>query len=344
MEFVNLTPFSALAYTAIDVQDRQYRVVAISVAYRLQPDPRQAGHWQADIIDEDSPPLCMADVAFGEFNTSSTHSESDLAPFKPRCDVIVNATAHAPGGIPVRRFTVGLRLRSPDTQAPLPAPPQPLNPFMPVGQEQKATWQAKLRTAQDTLLPGRLLVDKTLVVHGPRQFRKKFLLTRLLLNLVRWGSLGLLQPNPWRLTGATRFASLPLRYEAAWGGQCRINARDNQHLAPDNPKLAQRLADKPALGKRIAKKHRLSPEQKAGHPDTDAPEALQAIAHAACETNPLGLGFTRQWFLKASRFKKMPAPRIETPSAPITAKLFWQVARGQRKEDIPPAGLGSLGR
>jgi hypothetical protein len=344
MEFVNLTPFSAQAYTAIDVQDRQYRVIAMSVAYRLQPDPLQAGHWQPEIIDEDSPPLCMADEAFGEMNASSTRCESDLAPFKPRCDVIVNASAHAPGGIPVRHFAVSLRLRQPNTMAPLPPPPQPLNPYMPLDRAQQAAWQRELQRARRSLLPGRVLLDKTLIVTGSRHFQKKFLLTRLALSLMRWGSLGLLQLNPWRLTQARRFALLPLRYEAAWGGQCRINARDNRHLAPENSKQARPLADHPALAKRVAKKHRLSPEQMADHPDVGAPEARQAIAHATCETNPLGLGFARQWFLKASRLKSLPAPRIETPSAPVTASLFWQVARDRHQKPIPPAGLGSLGR
>lgn len=126
--------------------------------------------------------------------------------------------------------------------------------------------------------------------------------------------------------------------------QCRINARNNRHLAPENAKQARRLADNPALAKRVARKHRLSPEQMAGHPDAGAPEALQAIAHATCESNPLGLGFARQWFLTASRFKHLPAPRIETPSAPVTARLFWQTACDRRAEPFPPAGLGSLGR
>ena len=43
---------------------------------------------------------------------SAMQSESDFAPFKPRCDVLLNGSAYAPDGQPAKRVEVGLRVGS----------------------------------------------------------------------------------------------------------------------------------------------------------------------------------------------------------------------------------------
>lgn len=340
MEFINQTPFSALAYTAIDVQDREYRVVAMAVAYRLEPDPTQAGQWSLRVIDEESPPLCLADEYFGPVNESSVRRESDLCPFKPKCDILVSGSAHAPGGQAQRRFQVRLVVRRADRQAPLPERPQPLNPRMPLTVAQESAWQKELEASRGRILAGETLVDKTLNIHGPRFLKRRAFPVRLLQELLRWGSLGLLDPNPWRLTRAERISQLPLRYEYSYGGQCRINQRDNRHL-PGDPAALQ---DDPGPARRVGKQYRLTAEELAGHPDAAAPAARQAVAHGCCEANPLGQGYARKWYLKAARIKQLAAPQIESPQTPFSAGSFWRSLSDRKTGSPEPAGLGPVGR
>lgn len=64
--------------------------------------------------------------------------------------------------------------------------------------------------------------------------------------------------------------------------------------------------------------------------------------HESCDTNPLGRGFARHWYLDAQQLATVPAPRIFYPKQPCTAEQFWQGAAG--KNLPPPAGLAPIGR
>ncbi|MGX8009530.1 DUF2169 family type VI secretion system accessory protein [Mesorhizobium sp. ORM8.1] len=55
-------------------------------------------------------PLVMADILTGTPGFSATLWESDFAFRKPRCDVIVNGLAYAPGGRPAVRVPVGIKV------------------------------------------------------------------------------------------------------------------------------------------------------------------------------------------------------------------------------------------
>ena len=68
-------------------------------------------------------------------------------------------------------------------------------------------------------------------------------------------------------------------------------------------------------GKRVEAAFHLTPEQRNQHPD--GPEAAP-LAHTVCESNPLGIGFTEEWYLKARESKALPAPRIDSPENPVT--------------------------
>ena len=111
-----------------------------------------------------------------------------------------------------------------------------------------------------------------------------------------------------------------------------------------NRKQEAKLKNSARLAKRVAKKHRLTPEQLAGHPDLDAQAAQLPVAHTACETNPVGLGFAEAWFLKATGQKLVAAPQIEYPETPLTASFFWKALRGKLKakhaKRLAPAGFG----
>uniref|UniRef100_UPI0012F9FC18 DUF2169 domain-containing protein n=1 Tax=Chitinibacter sp. GC72 TaxID=1526917 RepID=UPI0012F9FC18 len=108
MEFRNLTPFPALCFSALDVAETEHKVIVMKVAYRLRP-LAHAGFYQAEVIDDEPPELTFEDTFWGEMNQSSESTESDLAPYKPKCDVLLHGSAHAPGGKPAQR--VGVRLR-----------------------------------------------------------------------------------------------------------------------------------------------------------------------------------------------------------------------------------------
>lgn len=113
MEFRNLTPFDALCFGALGIDDQEYPVLVMKVGYRLLPIDGQPGQFRAEVMDEDPLALCTADRYYGEEGSSSVCEESDLAPFKPRSDVIVVGNAYAPQGQPTAHWTAGLRISAP---------------------------------------------------------------------------------------------------------------------------------------------------------------------------------------------------------------------------------------
>ncbi len=136
MEFRNLTPLHAMAFNAVDVPGNEIHVVALKATYRLEPmqslDSDGDTHRCVLLSGDNAASLAMADEYEGETGTSSVKWESDLAPFKPKCDVLVRATAHAPNGTPA------------------------------------ASWPVRVRVFDD----GNMVVDKGLRVTGPRSFTK----------------------------------------------------------------------------------------------------------------------------------------------------------------------------
>ena len=238
MQLTNMTQFPALAFQATGQHGQPSQVVAMRATFDIKPDGALA-------VPDEQQPLALTDEYFGEINRSSVRQESDLVPCKPKCDIIVNATAYAPGGAPSRGFTVGVKLCKP---------------------------------ADERGAPGPVVLDKKLIVTGPRCWEKSLL-------------------GGWKLRLPTMsIISLPLRYEYAFGGECRIELDD------------------PAA-ERVGRKFLLGPEQRASHPAV-ADEA--PLAHAACDDNPLGMGFAAEWYLKAKRMNIFPAPQIYSPKNPVT--------------------------
>jgi hypothetical protein len=231
-------------------------------------------------------PLCAADTPFEDGTSTGIRQESDYCPFKPKCDVIVHAVARAPNGAEVRDFLV------------------------------------RLGVARGRGKNLKILIDKTLRITGERLFKEKIWPTRFLQWVIKWSTFTLIRPNPWKLTRARRFESLPLRDEHAYGGQCRINQGERD-------------------ARWVPKAHRLTPEQVASHPDAGMPGGIMPVAHAVFDANPIGVGFAPHWYLKAALKSKVPAPRIERPALPITARQFWELQKPSKKNvKIEPVGLG----
>jgi hypothetical protein len=107
-ELINHTAFPALLYDALDQHDAGFSVLAAHVSYDLVIRPEDGV--AALRFCAEQAPLCMADEHYGEPDRTSTRIESDIAPYKPRLDVIVNGTAYAPGDTPADAFGAAIRI------------------------------------------------------------------------------------------------------------------------------------------------------------------------------------------------------------------------------------------
>ncbi|WP_426072590.1 DUF2169 family type VI secretion system accessory protein [Janthinobacterium sp. DSP2-3-3] len=190
--FDNRTPHAASQFDMVDQFGEAFHVVVARMGYTLGPCGADG---LASLLPMAQPsPLATEDRHLGDDTQAGTVQESDFAPYKPRCDVIINGVAHAPRGQAMPQFLVNLKVRS-----------------------EKKT-----------------LIDKTLQVCGERAFRKKTVLTRLAQGCARIATVGLLRPNPWQLSAPEAFLQLPLHYAYAYGGQCRIEADDYNAAAHDS--------------------------------------------------------------------------------------------------------------
>lgn len=250
MEFNNYTPFPALAFEGYDKQDSPFHVVVLRVTYDIVPLPCNASS-PADattathqlILADRQAPLCMAD----EMHVSSMHGsvkyESDLAPFKPRCDVIVLAHAYSPTGRPQRSFNVSVNVSTHAVPRQAPVPPLPPNPAMSLSAEQVREHKVKCAWAAAHPIPGQVLVQKSLRITGERFFTRSFVLKRVIAWLLRIGTLGLVSLKTWVLTTPRPFVYLPIRYEYSFGGQCRIESTDRAlRRVPKTKRLRTRTA------------------------------------------------------------------------------------------------------
>jgi hypothetical protein len=105
MELVNATRMVAGYTLGLEPSGRELLVVAVKGTFQIPSEPagRPALHPQ-------QVPLVMSDVFFGEPGLSAPRYEIDFAPRKPRCDVLLNGSAYAPGGRPTARATVSVTI------------------------------------------------------------------------------------------------------------------------------------------------------------------------------------------------------------------------------------------
>ncbi len=106
MEIVNATKMQAGYTLGMDPDGREYLVVAVkgTFAMPLGSAPQKR---QPELADEQVP-LVMADEPTGEPGFSATRYESEFPLFKPRCDVLLNGSAYAPGGQPTKKVQVSM--------------------------------------------------------------------------------------------------------------------------------------------------------------------------------------------------------------------------------------------
>lgn len=94
-EHRNFTPFESQYFQTIDPTGKMFNVVALRITY----DMGLSGANAALTYAADQSPLATEDQWTGEVNNSSPLWESDFAPYKPQCDVLlVNAVSRPPHG------------------------------------------------------------------------------------------------------------------------------------------------------------------------------------------------------------------------------------------------------
>jgi hypothetical protein len=106
MELLNATKMRAGYTMGMRPDARELLVVVVKGTFKI---PDNGG--EATLAPEQIP-LVEADVFTGESGFSAPLYESDYAPYKPHCDVILNGSAYAPGGMPARRVRVSLQVGS----------------------------------------------------------------------------------------------------------------------------------------------------------------------------------------------------------------------------------------
>jgi len=317
IRFNNCTSYDALHFDTIDQNGVAYHVIAAKAGYTLGPAEPDG---LARLLSAETPALLnQADTYYDDNIERSVRHESDLAPYKPYCDVVVLGTAHAPGDKPRQQFDIALHVQLPDSPAELPEKPRPLNPMQSVSFAAQQEWLAKVERARQTSSPGQYLISKVLRVTGPRQLKKRSGVIRSVPAATQLASLGLVRPASWNLTSSTAIQTVAVRYEYAQGGSCWVE-------------------DGSPVAERVPQKYRLSPDAAAAWNSA----GVSPIATDACQTNPVGRGYVPAWYLLAARMESLPAPQIEYRHAGFSADLFERASSGTAQ--LTPAGFGFVGR
>ncbi len=160
MNLENQTPFPALLYAAADPNYEEHQIVVMKVSYKIVR--KGQNNWDLELITDGSVALCLADEFWGEVGASSVKIESDLAPYKPQCDVILNGNAYTTDVKEMTAITVRLKLSYPEKIQELKKPlePRPLNPMMPLTDSQKEQWEKELRIYERALKDQKKLIIK----------------------------------------------------------------------------------------------------------------------------------------------------------------------------------------
>ena len=108
MELLNATKMLASYTMGVDKAGRESLVVVIKGTYQLPMDGNSQNE-EAKLADQQQP-LVEADQFSGEPGYSAALYESEYAPFKPRCDVLLNGSAYAPDGKPAGSVEAGFKL------------------------------------------------------------------------------------------------------------------------------------------------------------------------------------------------------------------------------------------
>lgn len=106
MDLINATKMQAGYTMGMEPDGRELLVVAVKGTFNIPQDGSEPQ------LLEEQVPLVDADVYTGEPGFSAPLYEVDYAPYKKRCDVLLNGSAYAPNGKPAKKVPVRLRVGS----------------------------------------------------------------------------------------------------------------------------------------------------------------------------------------------------------------------------------------
>ena len=104
MELINATKMQAGYTLGVDPSAREHIVVAIKGTFDFPEEGKEP------TLSEEQVPLVEADTFTGEPGKSAPIYEADYPLRKPRCDVLLNGSAYAPGGRPAKKVQVGMKV------------------------------------------------------------------------------------------------------------------------------------------------------------------------------------------------------------------------------------------
>lgn len=105
MQIWNQTGFVHQFTMGMDKAAHEYVVVVVKGTFDFPDTPGGPVRKSSE-----QTPLVMADTFTGAPGYSATLWETDFAFRKPRCDIVATGSAYAPGGRPVERATVGIKI------------------------------------------------------------------------------------------------------------------------------------------------------------------------------------------------------------------------------------------
>jgi hypothetical protein len=104
MNLTNATKFPAAYTMGMEPSGRELLVVVVKATFTI-PEP------DAECVPaREQAPLVEADLFAGEPGLSAPIYECDFAARKPKCDVVLNGSAYAPGGVPAESVPVMLQV------------------------------------------------------------------------------------------------------------------------------------------------------------------------------------------------------------------------------------------
>lgn len=212
MQFINSSDAAAIYFPHRDQHGVWQWIVVIRITASIQADGSLT-----PITPQ--PSVNFAEVAYGDVLRTPLKYESDIAPIKPKVDLVINANAYSPGNIPVKRFAVSLTVRAADKLLEAPLPPVGINDFTPASEESRRLYNFSLK--QYNLKPyqeGEIIFQRELVVTGKRFWRYHNFLRRSIGAVMSIPKLRLINNDDWLLTEPEPTTMVPLRYDYAYGG------------------------------------------------------------------------------------------------------------------------------
>jgi len=103
LQFRNFTYFPRLQFKSLDEKKREFGVVVLRGTFEIH-------NGKALHLSQKQEPLVLADEYHGKIGESSLRLENNLAPYKLRTDIHVNAVAHAPGEKYLQQWEAGIKV------------------------------------------------------------------------------------------------------------------------------------------------------------------------------------------------------------------------------------------